>query len=282
MDGFVRIKNRPMERHPMYSLITGASRGIGESFARLLASEGHSLILVARDLKALTALQQSLMAEWDVMIKVISIDLRDPKAPQLIFEQTQKEGWDVDCLINNAGFGRFGEFESHPIGDYLEMVQVNVTAPMALSHYYLAAMRERGRGGIIHVASMAAFQPTPYMTVYGATKAFLRAFSEGLTGENRDSGIRIMTVCPGLTDTHFFIAAGGNLEETLHAAPGMLTPEAVVKETLEALQKGTMTVVPGLKNRLMAILSSAIPHWIGVPLAARILGRQFQRSTNKP
>ena len=185
-------------------------------------------------------------------------------------------------LRNFGGFGRFGEFESHPVDDYLEMIQVNVTAPMALSHYFLGPMKARGQGAIIHVASMAAFQPTPYMTVYGATKAFLRAFSEGLTGENPDSDIRIMTVCPGLTDTHFFAAAGAELEKTLHGAPGMLSPEVVVKESLEALQKGTLTVVPGLKNRLMAILSSSIPHWIGVPLAARILGRQFQRSTNKP
>ena len=266
----------------MYSLITGASRGIGESFARVLASEGHSLILIARDLKALTTLKESLMVEWEVKIEVICIDLRDPESPQMIFERTQKEGWDVDCLINNAGFGRFGEFESHPVEDYLEMIQVNVTAPMALSHYFLGPMKARGQGAIIHVASMAAFQPTPYMTVYGATKAFLRAFSEGLTGENQANGIQIVTVCPGLTDTKFFVAAGAELEKTLHGAPGMLSPEVVVKESLEALQKGTLTVVPGLKNRLMAILSSSIPHWIGVPLAARILGRQFQRSTNKP
>lgn len=262
----------------MYSLITGASRGIGESFARVLASEGHSLILVARDLKALTTLKESLMAEWGVKVEVICIDLRDPKSPHLIFERTQKKGWNVDLLINNAGFGRFGEFESHPVEDYLEMIQVNVTAPMALSHYFLGPMRVRGEGVIIHVASMAAFQPTPYMSVYGATKAFLRAFSEGLRGENQANGIQIVTVCPGLTDTHFFVAAGRELETTLHGAPGMLTPEVVVKASLKAVRKGTMTVVPGIKNRLMAMLSSAIPHRIGVPLAAWILGRQFHRS----
>jgi hypothetical protein len=261
----------------MFSLITGASRGIGESFARVLASEGHSLILVARDLIALNALKESLMAEWGVMIKIISIDLRDPNAARMIFERTQQEGWDVDFLINNAGFGRFGEFESHPVDDYLEMIQVNVTAPMALSHYFLGPMKARGQGAIIHVASMAAFQPTPYMTVYGATKAFLRAFSEGLTGENQASGIQVVAVCPGLTDTHFFVAAGTEVEMTLHGAPGMLTPDVVVKGSLEAVRRGTMTVVPGIKNRLMAMLSSAIPHRIGVPLAARILGRQFHR-----
>jgi len=263
----------------MFSLITGASRGIGESFARVLASEGHSLILVARDLIALNALKESLMAEWGVMIKIkiISIDLRDPNAARMIFERTQQEGWDVDFLINNAGFGRFGEFESHPVDDYLEMIQVNVTAPMALSHYFLGPMKARGQGAIIHVASMAAFQPTPYMTVYGATKAFLRAFSEGLTGENQASGIQVVAVCPGLTDTHFFVAAGAEVEMTLHGAPGMLTPDVVVKGSLEAVRRGTMTVVPGIKNRLMAMLSSAIPHRIGVPLAARILGRQFHR-----
>lgn len=261
---------------PMYSLITGASRGIGEAFARTLASEGHSLILIARDLQALTALQQSLTAQWGVKVVVIDIDLRDPNATRIIYERTEKEGWDVDLLINNAGFGRFGEFESHPVDDYVAMVQLNVTAPMVLSHYFLRAMRERGQGAIIHVASMAAFQPTPYMTVYGATKGFLRAFSEGLAGELRDSGVRILTVCPGLTDTHFFMAAGADLTKTLHAAPKMLTPDVVVKESLDALRRGTMTVVPGLKNRIVAFLSSAMPHRIGVPLAARILGRQFK------
>lgn len=222
----------------MYTLITGASRGIGEAFARELARRGHSLILVARDVPSLKRLQQELTETCGVKVQIIPMDLAEPKAAEKIYRQTREEGWDVCLLINNAGFGRFGEFESHPVEDYEAMVQVNVMAPMSLCHFFVGLMQQRGHGAILQIASMAAFQPTPYLTVYGATKAFLRAFSEGLSGEYLGTGVRILVVCPGLTDSYFFKAAGWGAGKRCMLHRRCLRLKSLLLRALEHWRKG--------------------------------------------
>jgi short-subunit dehydrogenase len=155
------------------------------------------------------------------------------------------------------------------------MIRLNTLAPVLLAHYFLADMRQFGHGTIINVASMAAFQPTPYLAVYGATKAFLLSFSEALAGECSGTDIRILPVCPGATQTDFFRAAGRGATEQLQAAPPMQSAREVVEVVLQALHSGQRLVVPGWKNRLMAVLASHLPRWLGLPLSARVLKRQF-------
>ena len=259
----------------MYTLITGASQGIGAAFAKRLAADGHPLILVARDSAQLQALKVEIESTQAVPVEVVVTDLSMPGAAEALQAHCQQAGWRVSQLINNAGFGRFGEFQAHPATTYTDMLQLNVATPMLLAHHFLADMLQRGQGTIINVASMAAFQPTPYLAVYGATKAFLLSFSEALAGECIGTPIRILTICPGATATDFFRAAGRGANEHLQGAPPMQSAEEVVDFTLRALRKGERLVVPGWKNRLMATLASHMPRWLGLPLSAKVLQRQF-------
>ena len=259
----------------MYTLITGASRGIGAAFARRLAAEGHPLILVARDGEQLAALKAALQSQHAVPIEVWVADLTQPDAAEALHAHCQQAGWTVSQLINNAGFGRFGVFQSHPASTYTAMLQLNAVTPLLLAHYFLADMRQRGQGTIINIASMAAFQPTPYLAVYGATKAFLLSFSEALAGECIGTPIRILTVCPGATATDFFRAAGREATEHMQGAPPMQSADEVVEFTLRALRAGERLVIPGWKNRIMASLASHMPRWLGLPLSAKVLRQQF-------
>ena len=259
----------------MYTLITGASRGIGAAFARRLAAEGHPLILVARDGEQLADLKATLQSQHAVPVELWVADLTQPDAAETLYAHCQQAGWTVSQLINNAGFGRFGEFQNHPASTYTAMLQLNAVTPLLLAHYFVADMRQRGQGTVINVASMAAFQPTPYLAVYGATKAFLLSFSEALAGECLGTPIRILTVCPGATATDFFRAAGREATEHMQKAPPMQSADEVVEFTLRALRNGERLLVPGWKNRLMAILASHLPRSLGLPLSARVLGRQF-------
>jgi len=257
-----------------YALITGASRGLGAAFARRLAAERRPLILVARSQDQLTALQAELVAEYGIPIQVLATDLTQPGAAQTIYDACAQNVWRITLLINNAGIGRFGGFLTHPIADYEAMLRLNALAPLELTHRFLADMRQAGRGEIIHVVSMAAFQPTPYISVYGATKAFLLSFSEALAGECLGTPIRILALCPGATRTDFFRAAGLSNLGILDTAP-MVSPETVADAALKALKTGQTRIVPGWKNRLMALLSTLVPRRWNLPLSARAIKRTF-------
>lgn len=259
----------------MYTLITGASRGIGAAFAKRLARAGRPLILVARDRTQLQCLKTELEREHAIPVQVLALDLTQPGAAEAIHAECTSRGWPVTQLINNAGFGRFGDFLEHEATTYESMIRLNALAPVELTHCFLPGMRAIGHGVIINVASMAAFQPTPYLAVYGATKAFLLSFSEALAGECIGTDIRILTLCPGATQTDFFRAAGRKGNEKLHGAPPMQTAEQVVDAALKALRTSRHLVVPGKKNRLMAMLASHLPRSLALSLAARWLRRQF-------
>ncbi|MBA2681335.1 MAG: SDR family oxidoreductase [Ktedonobacteraceae bacterium] len=230
------------------ALITGASSGIGAAFARLLAAQGTNLILVARSEDKLRDLATTLSAQHNIRTDVLSADLSRPEAAQKLFEGTQQLGLPIDILINNAGFGTHGPFDSLDAEHEHQEIMLNVAAVVDLTHYFLPAMLARRNGSIINVASTAAFQPTPYMAVYGASKAFILSFSEALWGEYRGKGIRVLALCPGATSTDFFNVVG-----TEDAALGSKeTPEKVVQVALRALEQGRPSVISGRRNALMA------------------------------
>src|ERR1700726_2477875 len=186
------------------TLITGASSGIGEAFARVLAARGDDLVLVARSAGKLEALAAELTARHNVRVDVVPADLSHSDASDGIVAELTARGIAIGTLVNNAGFGTYGEFAVLDAAHERDEVFVNVVAPVVLTRALLPAMIERGRGAIVNVGSTASFQPVPYMATYGATKAFVLSFSEAVAEEVRPHGIRVVALCPGQTETAFF------------------------------------------------------------------------------
>ncbi len=243
------------------TLITGASGGIGEAFARRLAAEKHNLVLVARSEDKLHRICDELMLEHEITAHYIAVDLIDFQADEKLFNETEKHGMEVEWLINNAGFGSMGDFAKLDLERELEMIELNILALVALTHRYLRPMRERGKGTIINVASTASFQPIPFFATYAATKAFVRSFSEAIAEENRPHGIIVQALCPGPTETNFFAAAniGDNVKSAM-AQKGMQTPEEVVEAALNGVKNGKPQVVSGWLNYLLARSVNLIPN----------------------
>lgn len=250
------------------TLITGASSGIGEEFARRLARDGHDLVLVARSDKALHELCDELMLKEKISAHYVVLDLSQPGAEDKLFEETERHGMQVEWLINNAGFGSVGDFAELDANRELGMIDLNVRSLVALTHKYLVPMRERGHGTIINVSSAASFQPIPFMATYAATKAFVSSFSEAIAEENRPYGIRVLALCPGSTDTKFFAAS--NIDRPIQVK-GQQTVEQVVDTALRALQKGKAKVVSGLANKVGATLGTHVPHKISTRAMAKAL-----------
>lgn len=255
------------------TLITGASSGIGEVFARRLASEKHDLVLVARNEEKLAALCDELMVEHEIMAHYVAIDLNDYQADLRLFKETVNHGMEVEWLINNAGFGSMGDFAELDIENELEMIGLNVMALVALTHRYLQLMRERRSGTIINVASTASFQPVPFMATYAATKAFVASFTEAVAEENRPYGIRMLNLCPGPTETNFFAAA--SIDNPVKIK-GMQKPEEVVEAALNALERGKTGVISGWVNYLVAKAATFAPNSLITKIVADNLRPQNQ------
>jgi len=251
------------------ALITGASSGIGEAFARRLATLGKNVILVARSKDRLAALAGELAAQHGVQAHVVAADLARPGAAASVFAETERLGLAVDLLVNNAGFSKAGEFTAIPLDVQAGMARLNVNTLMELTRLYLPAMCQRRRGGVINVASTAAFQPVPYMAVYGATKAFVLSFSEALAEEVRQDGVTVMALCPGATATGFWKVAG-IWEDRLNT---MQSADEVVMVALRGLERRKSSVIPGFRNRLVVFLSSRLgPRRMVARIAARVMG----------
>jgi short-subunit dehydrogenase len=219
------------------ALITGASSGIGEEFARQLAARGYDVILVARRKERLEQLAEALPTR----AHVIECDL-GAEAAKLPGE-IEKLGVDVDLLVNNAGFGLRGHFAELDAEREAEMVRVNCEAVVTLTHAFLPAMIERGSGGVITVASTAGMQPLPYETTYGATKAFAISFMEALSMELRGTGVKCLVVNPGPVKTEWQEVAG--YDENTRVLPGMIDAERCAGDALKAYDQGKRSVIPG-------------------------------------
>jgi len=225
-------------------LVTGASMGIGEAFARELARRGAKLVLVARSRGKLERLAAELGA-----VAVVAADLTAPGAAAGVRAEVRAAGLEVDVLVNNAGFAAYGPFTDVSGGDQRGQVDLNCGALVELTHAFMPEIARR-KGGVINVASTAAFQPVPFLAVYAATKAFVLSFSEALWAEYRPRGVRVLALCPGATDTPFFARAGES------AALGKkATPEDVVRVGLRAYAKNRAFVVHGLGNTMTSWLA---------------------------
>lgn len=255
------------------TLITGASSGIGEAFARRLAGEGHDLVLVARSEDKLRELCDELKAEYAITAHYVAVDLTDFEADRRLFEETARNGLEVDWLINNAGFGSMGDFATLDLERELEMIGLNVMALVALTHRYLQGMRARRCGTIINVSSAAGFQPIPFMATYAATKAFVTSFSEAIAEENRPLGIQVLALCPGSTETNFFNAS--NIDRMM-TVKGQQTADEVVDTALNGVANGRSKIVSGWANYLVAAATNFAPNSLITRAIAKGLRSKYQ------
>lgn len=233
-----------------WALVTGASSGIGAEFARLLAARGMHLILTARREDLLNSLAEELDTRHGTRCEVIVADLAVEGERRRLFDEVKTRGIEVELLVNNAGFGFVGTVDDTDPDRMLKMIQLNISALTELTYLFMPQMLEREHGGIINVASVAAFQPVAYMPVYSATKAFVLHFSEALWAECRDRGVTIQGLCPGTTATDFFDVAGVSgwlKKQRSHSAA------YVVRKSLKALDKGRQYVVPGFGNLVLSL-----------------------------
>jgi short-subunit dehydrogenase len=247
------------------ALVTGASAGIGEEFAKQLSERGYEVILVARRLDRL----ERLAAELPAQAHAVECDLANDAAS--LKEKVDALGLQVDVLVNNAGFGTHGHFAQIDPARNADLVRVNCEAVVTLTHAFLPGMLERRRGGIITVASTAGMQPIPYETVYSASKAFARTFSDALSGELRGTGVRVLCVNPGPVPTEWQEAAGYE-PGYLPAVPGKISAAQVASESLDAFERGRRSLIPGALMRWNMRLSKPSP----LPLKLRVLERMYR------
>lgn len=241
-------------------LVTGASMGIGAVFARELAHRGARLVLVARSQRLL----EELAAELPKSVVVVE-DLAKPGAARRVYDAVTAKGIEVDVLINNAGFGMHGPFADLALDAQSDAITVNIKALVELTHLFLPTI-ERLQGGVIQVASTAAYQPVPYMAVYAASKAFVLSFSEALWAEYRPRGVRVLALCPGATESAFFARAGEAAALGKKAAP-----EAVVKLGLNAFRANRASVVHGTANFLTSFISRFATRAFTAKVGARVM-----------
>ncbi len=249
------------------ALITGSSGGIGEDFAVAFAKRKVNLVLVARRVDKLAQLRTRLLEiSPGITVDVIPADLAVPGSAAELAAQVTELGRSVDILINNAGVGSHGDFVKQGVAENAAQIQLNCVTLVELTGLFLPAMTATGRGLVINVASTAAFQPTPGMAVYGATKAFVLSFTEALWQETKSTGVRVFALCPGATETEFFARTG---EEFLTS--GRQTSQQVVDTAMAAIDKSGPTVISGLKNAVLASAYRYTPKKILLAVSQQIM-----------
>jgi short-subunit dehydrogenase len=253
-----------------WALITGASAGIGKALAEQLAASGAQLVLTARRRERLEELARTLATTHKIRAEVFAADLARPDAPEHIFEFTRHARIQIDLLINNAGFGSYGEFAASDVRRQLDMVQVNCSAVVHLTRLYLPGMIERRGGDVLIVASTASFQAVPYISTYSATKAFDLLFAEGLAEEMKPHGVRVCALCPGSTVSEFHEVAG----QKRFLGKNQESAEKVARIGLQALAAGKSYVISGVGNYLGAHSQRLVPR----RLVTRITAKMFRPS----
>jgi short-subunit dehydrogenase len=239
------------------ALVTGASAGIGRALSVEFAANGHDVALVARREDELRALADRLEDDHDVSAHVLVKDLATRAAPGELYEETEARDIEVDVLVNNVGIGTQGAFVDNDPGRELDQLQLNVVTPTQLTHRFGGDMADCGRGGILNVASTAAWFPGPFMAIYYASKAYMKTFSEGIAEELRPEGVDVTVLCPGPVDTEF--QARADNEDTPLGSGEMQDVEMVASAGYEGLQDGETVVVTGWKYKLLTKLSGVLP-----------------------
>jgi short-subunit dehydrogenase len=252
------------------ALITGASGGIGYELANLFAKDHHNLVLVARRAQCLEQFADELRRMFGISVKTVALDLTAADAPTLLFDQMQREGIAVDILVNNAAYGKLGDFAEVPVEESLGQIQLNVTALTHLTKLFLEPMLKRGLGKIMNVASTAGFQPGPRMAVYYATKAYVISFSEALANELAGKGVTVTCLCPGPTATGFADRAGNDKSRLFKQARPM-DAKTVALKGYHGLVAGKTLVIPGLRNWLLSESLRVSPRKVVTAVSRRLM-----------
>jgi uncharacterized protein len=250
-------------------LITGASSGFGEEFARQYAEQGHPLVLVARRLDRLQTLAESLRQQHHIEVIVEQVDLSDVAAVIQLHRRLRERGVAIDILVNNAGHGLQGPFLDGELDAALAMVQLDVASLTAVTHVFVQDMRTRGRGKVLLVASLLAYYGVPNFAVYGAAKAYVLRLGEALHRELKRDGVTVTTLCPGMSNTGFAAAAQQKITFGLKLL--MMQPAPVVRAGIRALYAGRISVVPGWANKGAVIFVWATPRWLHQAVFSRVM-----------
>ncbi|HZP62155.1 MAG TPA: SDR family oxidoreductase [Terriglobales bacterium] len=252
------------------ALITGASGGIGCELAKLFAADHCNLVLVSRSSAKLNELAAELERQFSISAKPIALDLTAAPAPHFLFDQLQREGIAVDVLVNNAGFGKFGDFAKIPLEESLGQIQLNITALTSLTKLFLEPMLARHSGNILNVASTAGFQAGPLMAVYYATKAYVISFSEALANELSGSGVTVTCLCPGATDTGFQGRAGTQ-DTLLFRKLRPMDAASVARDGYRGLMAGKTLVISGFRNWLLAEATRFSPRKLVTAVSRKVM-----------
>ena len=260
------------------TLITGASGGIGEAIANRLAERKQNLLLIARNAEKLDEQCVRLSKRFGINVQYIAADLSKPDTPSQILKEVEARGMEVQLLINNAGIGSGGEFTSISLESEINLIQLNISSLVSLTHLFLAQMQIRKGGTIVNISSMASFMPVPYMATYAASKAFVRSFTEAITQECKPYGIHVLLFAPGLTKTKFNASAGIDNERGVglgsdYENASTQTPEQVADELIKALDNHRNFAISGTKNRLGAKLLALLPN----SLITRSIGNSYRK-----
>jgi uncharacterized protein len=249
------------------ALVTGASAGIGEEFARQLAGRGHDLVLVARDRARLEALAKELSDAHGANAEVLPADLTNGEQLAVVEERARN----VDMLVNNAGYGTFGNFHELDLSVETRLVHLNVLALMRLTHAAAGGMAARGRGAILNVSSLAGYQPGPMNATYSASKAFVTSFTEAVHEEMKGTGVSVSVLCPGFTHTDFQERANAPASDV----PGFMWQNApeVAKAGLDGVAKNKAIIIPGGLNKVLGTFSNMTPHAVTRRMSAAVLKR---------
>lgn len=238
----------------MYALITGTTSGIGKCFAELFAEKGYDLITVATNEKVLKEQKEELENKFNILVKYIVKDLSKNDSPKEIYDEVKSNNINVDVLINNAGFGTFGDFTSLELKKQESLAMVNMMAIMKLSYLFGKDMKKKKCGRIVNISSIASFEAGPYMAMYYASKAFVRSFSEAIHEELKDYGVSVTAICPGPTKTGF--KENANLEKSyMFDKMKIDTPMYVARKSYRAIMKNKAVYVVGLQNKLVAFIT---------------------------
>jgi len=258
------------------ALVTGASSGIGADIARLLGARGADLVIAARRLDRLQALAQEIEKQYGVRVECIESDLAQSGAVQKLFDGATRGGQAITILVNNAGIGKYGPFLEFSLKAHQDTFQVNSSAPTELCYLFSQHMLKHGKPShILNVASIAAYQPVAFFSVYSGTKGYLMYFSEALAFELKDSNVKVTCLCPGGTHTEFLAAAGQELTESGHGT--MMTSQAVAEIGIQAMLRGQVICIPGILNKLACFFPRLFSRKFGLWIAFKMMSRAVNR-----
>ncbi|MGN6647713.1 MAG: SDR family NAD(P)-dependent oxidoreductase [Cytophaga sp.] len=250
-----------------YALVTGASKGIGRSIAEQLAAKGKNLLLISRSEEALKELQLHITQKYNVRADYLVLDLaRADAAPQVLAWLTQ-HNYSIDVLVNNAGYGLWGKFDARTIESHHEMLQVNLLTLVQLTHALLPELKKQKQAYILNVASTAAYQAVPTLSLYAASKSFVLLFTRGLRLELKDSGVSVSCLCPGPTSTDFVSRAGMSAAIQKKSDTFSMTANEVAEIGLRGMYKGKAEIIPGLLNKVIVVFTAWAPKYITEKIA---------------